>query len=294
MATHGIAQQVGQKHCISGYEHFKGKEFLHINTDIKEGQAKNVKTYWEESYYNRKQKFYFNIYDESLYKLARNGKDCLIKGLLQDERYLDESSELKFTSSLRNFSDSDMIICNIRGGEYRTHRRFQLNQRYWLNALNILAGDSSFQAVAVTDDPEYALSLYPFQFVVSNSIEACFATLLTANRVICSNSTFAYWPIRIGKNASEVIAPAFFNRPYSNFWASPQNYYEGYRYLTPEGAILTRESCLKYVEASYPSKNCDVEPAKGVKPGLVQIIKKFVPATLKEKAKRLIKRVMGW
>ena len=96
MATLGIAQKTGQTHCIAGYEHFKGKGFLEVNTDTKYGPPGGADIYWEASYFHRKEKFYFNIFDESLYEFAASGADCVIKGLLQDERYLAGRLEIQF------------------------------------------------------------------------------------------------------------------------------------------------------------------------------------------------------
>ena len=89
---------------------------------------------------------------------------------------------------------------NIRGGEYKSHRNLILPKSYWIQAIrNMEKLKKNLTYKIVTDDDKYAASLLPNYPIIKGDIENDFINLYNANYVIVSNSSFSYFPLKLGK-----------------------------------------------------------------------------------------------
>lgn len=247
-STHGISNTIGAKHGIIGYENFKGGEFLKLDVSEIKKSTNMVTEILERSYFDSRLKFYFNLYDSALYK--KRSVDTLVTGLLQDQRYLVQSLPFSYHGRAYLHDFDRTLVCNVRGGEYRLHGRFQLNKSYWQNSIDYFQRKYGInRTVAVTDDGHYCNKLGLFDDVICDSMEECFAVLMNAPFIAASNSTFSYFPIKMNANLIEATLPTFYNRPYNKYlvWASPQNLYSNYTYIDMQGETTCYEQHLKSV-----------------------------------------------
>jgi hypothetical protein len=148
------------------------------------------------------------------------------KGLFSE--WLDFSSIIK-----RNPVVKGKVICNIRGGEYKSVPDLILPKKYWDMALERLGNP---EVEIVTDDPEYAKSLIPNGKLFTGSMIEHFENLFTAEKLVISNSAFAFFPAALG-NAETVIAPKYWSRynVSDGFWAMEGDKYSGFTYIDREG-----------------------------------------------------------
>ena len=65
--------------------------------------------------------------------------------------------------------------------------------------------------IIVTDDKRYCNNLFPNYEVISVQLRNVFY-LMKARKVIVSNSTFSYFPIKLQKDNPYVIAPVYWGR----------------------------------------------------------------------------------
>jgi hypothetical protein len=239
-----IANKLSQKFCVDGYENFHGKNFLKI--DLGEPAVDLEFTLFNERiYYDIDLEYFSSGYDERVLNIAEN---MCLKGLFQDERYFYDNHSIpnEYLKYIGNeyISDRNICVLNIRGGEYKRYKNFNLEKKYWLNAMQHmqdLHGVSRFKIV--TDDKLYANNLFNSFEIISDSIERCYFELNNANFIISSNSTFSYFPIKSSPLLKVVIAPAYWARPYNNKnrWCSIGNVYKGWNYMTVNGNLLPRE-----------------------------------------------------
>jgi hypothetical protein len=280
-STRAIAQRLGVDHYCLGYQNFKGAEFLSIPLNEKLNvDTKQIESIGEKTFYLKGYDFSGCLFTKSFFDLASD-KVYQLYGLFQDERYIAHSDlNIEYVGKTDYELDKNILVCNVRGGEYRLHKNFQLRKSYWANAISFMK--SRFpeiqKIVAVSDDHQYCEKLGLFDQIVAGSIEECFYVLMKAELIICSNSTFSYFPVRLNKNLRSVLAPAFFNRPHqSTLWLSPQNFYEQYIYMDHSGTILDHSKIKHTIEHTerYISQHCE----------LVEFHKLKIPSTFRGQAK---------
>lgn len=243
-----VANKLSMNFSVIGYEFYKGKFFL----DLDLGQPLINQDFYifnETLYYDDDIKYISSGFDERILNIQFNTK---LVGLFQSEKYFFGSNvKLFFNTSKLNYNNlitARTCILNIRGGEYKLHKRFLLPKSYWLYSMKMM--ESKFNIdnfIIVTDDKKYSKSLFPNLHIISNDIEMCFSAIFQCNYIIVSNSTFSYFPIKLSDSKKIIYAPKYwarFNDDY-NRWASPANIYEGWYWISKYNTIESYEDCLK-------------------------------------------------
>jgi hypothetical protein len=249
VACRFIADRNRYNFSIFNKNQFKGKDFLKINYG-KSAEIKNFLLVKENLYYDLKLNWISSGYDPKFGVLA---KKTLIQGLFQDEKYFyNKTNNIKSYITLKSENkfkfDDFTCILNIRGGEYKRHKELILPKVYWDNAILYMKKNFEIKNfLIVTDDYRYAKSLFPNFEIISSSIENCFKALMSVKYLINSNSSFSYFPIKLGIKKQFIIAPKYwarFNNKY-NRWASISNLYKGWHWMDGKNKIFTYKSCLK-------------------------------------------------
>lgn len=256
-SSRSIAEKLGVEFKVANYEVFKGKGFIDLKlTDaqfIRPGFEPDIPIFKELHYYDPDLDYISSGFDSRVLNIS---VDCYLEGLFQSEEYFfgDPTRARRYLSV--NFEDIqifDGCILNIRGGEYKRHKNFNLELEYWISAMKNITykyGVKKFKIV--TDDPSYVKKLLPNIEVCAPGIKSSFKAMCTAKYYIVSNSTFSYFPILLNNNVSAVIAPMYFARPYNKLgrWASPANFYKGWQWQNKDGVLVEYDICKSSVDST--------------------------------------------
>lgn len=231
----GISMANDMEVRIFSVSNFKGSSFLNLKvSECSNQDYADAIMIAEQQYYLGKEDYVASDVDYKFFHLNKD-KKYILRGLFQSEAY---------TTSIKNYDDWIVVksspglgyktVLNIRGGEYKRQPNFHLPKSYWHNALKAL-GNPEF--TIVTDDPKYAEELFPNNEIITG-IANSFISILNAEVAIVSNSTFSYWPLKLGGSASTILAPYNFARyNVDERWCSWANVYEGWQYLDKRGGI---------------------------------------------------------
>jgi hypothetical protein len=237
-------------------------------------------------------------FDESVLSLAENTR---IEGLFQSEEYFfsDPDRVRQYIRIAPKALDAvampeDMCVLNVRGGEYKRHRRLILPRSYWIDGMrNMTRARGIDQFMVVTDDPRYARSLFPGVPVLQGGIAECYLAIYLARFAILSNSSFAYFPVKTSQNKDIVIAPmhwARFGNPYGR-WASPANLYSDWVWQDRNGELHTHTDCVRgqHETVDYYRERYNVQvPPSVVNPGG---LRRFFPAGFRRGVKTALSLV---
>jgi hypothetical protein len=257
ITTRCIALDKGYDFGIIHPERFKGSHFLkHIDfgrsltggfTPI-EGKPPTSLPEGITNYYVEKTKILPNgsnvtTYDWDLFNLPDNTK---IDGLMQGEDYFKKHKEeiRKWLQVELVDLPEDLCIINFRGGEYTGVSDFFLKQDYWDNAIRnmrILRKGMKFHVV--TDDIDTARRFFDKDIPVTHDISMDYIYIQSANYLILSNSSFAFFPAWLNKRVKFCIAPRYWGRHNisDGYWSLDQNYTEGWSYQDREGSLGTEK-----------------------------------------------------
>ncbi len=305
-ASRSIAEQLNVPFILLGTEHFKGKGFLHITSEvgISAAEAADVakssrwSRFHEALFYDPDLDYISSGFDARVLGLSGMNK---LDGLYQSEKYFFGDLErpkryfiLDDAWKAKNPVLEDTCIINLRGGEYKRHKNFILPESYWNRAIENMKRMADVRKfLVVTDDVRYARVMFPRFDVLEGGIGDCYASIYNAKYLILSNSSFAYFPVKTGGNSRLVIAPKYWARyanPYGR-WASIANLYESWLWQSPDGRLSTFEECLPEcaaTEAEYEAKYfVRTTPGLVQKPG----IRQFVPKLLRSRIKRALSLV---
>lgn len=296
-----IAEHLNYPFAILGQNRFKGHSFLDLDFgqhgELEGGTVfthENVRSVFRERmFYDPGLDYISSSFDESVSSLAPYTR---IEGLFQSERYFfGDLSRIRAYIKIKEESlaltsiPEEVCILNIRGGEYKRHKRFILPKSYWLNAMQnmkSLTGVRSF--LIVTDDPRYAKSLLPGIPVLQGSIAECYIAIHHAKHLIISNSSFPYFPIKTGREDRVIIAPkhwARFGNDYSR-WASPANLYTSWLWQDAKGLLHSYADCQQEqldTEAYYRTHyTLSTLPSAVMHPG----VRGYFPSWLKKPIKK--------
>ena len=250
-----IAEQLHMKYKVIHPEKFKGKSFIEIDFGADESPNLNeVALFNEETYFDPNLDYFSSDFDKRVLNLKENTK---IHGLFQSEKYffgdiarLKKYLQIKQEFIQANDVDDQTCVIYIRGGEYKRHGNLILPKSYWLNAMaNIerLYGINKF--VAVSDDDNYVRAMFPDIKILPGGMGQHYAALMQAKYIILANSSFSYFPTKIGSDKICVIAPKYwarFNNPFKR-WSSPANLYESWLWQDNSGNLFKYDDCLEDV-----------------------------------------------
>ena len=188
-----------QVHIIN-YSEFVGKKFIILKRSRKKN--KKIKFIFKERfYYDAKIKHVSHFYDNRFTSIKKN---TLLVGYFQDERYF-LSQNIQFNALIKlkrkriiRFNNNTCVL-NIRGGEYKRHKNLILPRKYWINSIKKMRIKKVKKFIIVTDDKRYAKKLFPRYGIISDSVKLCFEYLMYCKNIVVSNSSFSYFPIKIGE-----------------------------------------------------------------------------------------------
>ena len=156
---------------------------------------------------------------------------------------IDDFIKLKNTKTVRNEEWDKLCILNIRGGEYKRHKNLYFPKSYWTNAINNMKKfNPGLIYKIVTDDYKYAQKLFPDIEIIRGDISSDFKILKKAKYLIISNSSFSYFPLRMGFEPNCVIAPFCWSRFSNKYnrWSSPANCYKNFIWQDYQGNIVSK------------------------------------------------------
>lgn len=261
--TRCIALANGYDFGIQGKEVYKGRDIIDLDFG-KEVTPEDIKYHYKENFVLNEYNLDVSPADLNLFSVKDGTK---IEGNMQAisyiERYKDvicEWMKIKEEKINLKYSDISMCVCHLRGNDYvNSPADSLLRIDYYKHAMNqMLRRNNDMQFVLVSDDynlgNQYADEL-KIEFVGSTAngdmdkyiaphhrggdISVDYAIMNSAQNLIISNSTFAWWAAWTNKNLQNIIAPwGWFthNHP-ANFWSVGDSRVREWDYIDREGNI---------------------------------------------------------
>ena len=296
-----IADELKMPFMILGRENFKAAEFLDVDFHSKDHEIirseQDCHIFHERRFYDKEMDYIASGYDKAVEALSSNTK---IEGLFQSEKYFygDLDRIKKYIQikdkykNLVNIPDNTCIL-NIRGGEYKRHKKFNLPKSYWIDAMNNMRSDYGISRfLIVTDDHKYARALFPDIDIIKEGVAESYIALHNSSYLIVSNSTFSYFPIKTKSIKPIVIAPKYFARfnDRHNRWASPANIYSNWLWQDRRGDLQAYDDCIDevqsiermYINDYYISVHSSFLASKN--------ISTFIPASIKNSVKKILSK----
>ena len=302
-ALRAISEIKGYEYGVLKPENFKGSKIMDISLGSKVDypSKKDLDVYKERLYYDHDLKTFSCDYDEKILNLKPN---TILKGLFQSEKYHFKKDIKKYMQikSIENFNKDKLknkCILNIRGGEYKRFRDLILPKTYWLNAMKEIKKEKENISFAiVTDDYNYSSKLLPGLEILKGNIKDDFLNLYYSEYLIVSNSSFSYFPIKLGGKAIKVIAPAKWARHNNqlNRWISPANYYSGWQYLDNKGYILSKKTineCIINTQKTYSNYNISSVEEQIKKRSFISLIPKKIRTKIKHLLSKIFPLLIG-
>ncbi len=263
VVTRSLALDKGVDFGIMSPEKFKGNEFLDLDFGQKviggfgpEGGPPIKLPDGILNYYVEKDTWHdiYNCdirdFDENLLNINDNTK---IEGYFQSEKLiLHRKSEIKKWLTVKpnfdcyEFSDENVCILNIRGGEYKGNADLILPKQYWLNAIeNMRCIKSDLEFIIITDDLSYTKSILPEYKSFHFDIGKDYSIVKNAKYLILANSSFSFFPAWTSETVKYVIAPKYWARHNisDGFWACAFNLYREWMWQDRDGNLSTYDQC---------------------------------------------------
>ncbi len=188
----------------------------------------------------------------------------ILDGIFQSEYYFGEYKEeikewlrVKAEYDCFDYSQDDLCIINIRGGEYANAPELFLRRKYWLDAMkNMQKINPSMKFMVITDDPIAAKRVLPEVEAHHFEVWKDYSIIKNAKYLIISNSSFAFFPAYTGEMAEMIIAPKYWARHNvsKGYWSCEQNIYDGFMYQDRKGQLFTAKECREEL-AVYKEKS---------------------------------------
>lgn len=192
-----------------------------------------------------------NIDDKKLFEISDNTK---IDGIMQSENYiLHRKSEIKNwlkvneNNDCYDFSDDNICIINLRGGEYVGLNSLFLTKKYWNDAINnMLNINKNLNFIVITDDVRIGELMFPNYPVYHFSIGKDYSIIKNAKYAIISNSSFAWFPLWTSDTIKYVIAPKYWARHNvsDGYWSCGYNITRNWLWMDREGKLFSYDECV--------------------------------------------------
>lgn len=264
IATRSIALENGYEFGIMNPHKFKCLDFLDLDFGKEvigglgpEGGPPSQLPDGILNYYCEKQlnesRFNCNVteIDEYLLNIPDNTK---IDGILQSEDYfIKRKNEIKTWLKVKpekdcyDFSDENICIINLRGGEYRAVSDLYLTNNYWSKAVdNMLKINPNFRFVVITDDVSAGKQMFPNYEVYHFEVGKDYSIIKNAHYSILSNSSFSFFPTWTSETVKYVIAPKYWARHNisDGFWSCGYNIYRDWNWMDRDGKIYSYDECI--------------------------------------------------
>lgn len=238
IATRCIAKDKGYNFGMFYPENFKGKDFMNLDMGI---EVNEDRRYWRDEHMFEENKVLKGNLDVRSYDPEVNFiKDfTVIDGEFQDPRYFEHHLDeilgwLNIKPELMAEFYGEVCVIAFRGGEYTLFPDLFLPQAYWDMAIKKMrAINPNMVFKVVTDDVETARKFFP-DFEITHNVADDWTSILVADYLILSNSSFSILPALLNKKVKKIIAPRFWARYNTKTWALPQNYYKQFEYIHHE------------------------------------------------------------
>jgi hypothetical protein len=115
-----------------------------------------------------------------------------------------------------------------------------LPKKYWQDAKKQMEKHNpDMRFLIVSDDPQYAASLFDYSIpVMHHSIGCDYSVLLNAKNLILSNSGFGIFPSWLNRNNPKTIAPLYWARHNTEIWCSADLRGYGWEFMDKNGELL--------------------------------------------------------
>lgn len=268
-----IALDKGFDFGIISPEKFKGSSFLSLDfgVPVRGGVTEDrnpealpdgiTRQYIERDIWHDKYRCDIRDFDPGVLSVSDNTK---IAGYFQSEKFIlhrrDEIRKWLTVSpayDCREFSDNDLCVLNIRGGEYKGNPDLILPRKYWTDAIaNMLRVNPRMKFMIVTDDVRYAKKLLPEYEAFHFDIGKDYSVVKNAKYLILANSSFSFFPAWTSDTVKCVIAPKYWARHNvsDGFWACAFNLYRDWLWQDREGRLSTFAECENEY-ARYKAEN---------------------------------------
>jgi len=222
--------------------------------------------YRERREYNPQFNCDVSRYDFNLVNIEDNTK---IDGVMQCEDYIYENKQniiewLTPVTPNYTYSNEDVCVIHIRGGDFYHQRDVSLTSEYYKNSIKYLKQIKPItRFVCVTDDVNVAHSILPDVEIVGSSINSTdtykashhlggnisidYAILNSARNVIMSNSSFAWWAVWTNTLIKTAVAPKYWARHNisNGFWSNGDSLTRDWLYMGRDKNMYTYNFCLK-------------------------------------------------
>jgi len=259
ISVRAIAKKLGYDFSILDHEILeRGVPFLNLDYGISVPDE-----VWENSYTEKSDKLFIgNSKHDIINGVDVSGADegilnvkpqTLIEGILQAAEYFYEYKEdirqwlkVKPEYDIEEYSQDDLCIINIRGGEYAGAPELFLRRKYWLDAMkNMRTINPDMRFMVITDDETAARRVLPEVEAHHFDVWKDYVTIKNARYLILSNSSFAFFPAYTSETARKIIAPKYWARHNvsDGYWSCEQNIYNEFTYQDRKGRLFTAEEC---------------------------------------------------
>lgn len=261
--TRTLALDRGFEFGIMSPSKFKGQSFLDLDfgQEVIGGRGpeggpptelpESIQHYYiEKDTWHEKFKCDIRDYDPGLLAIEDNTK---IEGYFQSEKLIYHRKNeirnwfrVKADCDCYDFSDDNICVLNIRGGEYKGNHDLILPKKYWTDAIeNMLSINKNLDFVVITDDVKYSKSLLPQYPSYHFSIGKDYAVVKNAKYLILANSSFSFFPAWTSETVKHVIAPKYWARHNvsDGFWACAFNMYKDWMWQDKSGVLFDFDEC---------------------------------------------------
>jgi hypothetical protein len=272
--TRVIAEKNNYTYGIMSPEKFKGREFMDIDFGNKvvgghgpEGGPPTSLPDGIANYYKEKMVWH-QLYrflditpkDDTMLSIQDNTK---IDGCMQSYEYLKQDLEkvkswfnVRPSSGYDKFTDDDVCIIHVRGGDVRGHYTM-VNSEYYYRAMNYFKSiNPNIKFYALTDDIAATQNMIPGIEIVGATITneqdstkanhhiggpiaIDFNILYNAKNLIIPASSFSWWAAWLNKNKPKVIAPKYWaaHNQSDSFWSCGEMQVDMWNYMDRHGVV---------------------------------------------------------
>lgn len=251
---------VGQEFFGDRRYNQKGPYFMELDLGRSVCREDFQRTYEEKSsrlFLNTCEHDCLNGCDVRLYdpEMAAAEDGTLLLGVMQAEDYFSRHREeirqwlkVKPEFDSYRFSQDDLCVINMRGGEYVGLKELYLGREYWLKAMEYMrALNPDMRFVVITEDVKAAKTILPEVEAYHFDLAGDYTAVKNARYLILSNSSFAFFPAFTSETVKRIIAPKYWARynVSDGYWSTGQNIYSGWEYLGRDGMLYSADECRR-------------------------------------------------
>ena len=184
--------------------------------------------------------------------------------LIPEPEILNKFFNFNKTKFKRIINYSNTCLINIRGGEYLGLLKSPcVSLKYIYGCIEIIKKKiPNIDFKIITDDYKFAKIILPEYEILYGNLEQDYLNLESANYLILSNSSFAFFPTYLSNNKKIILAPFMwagsnnFNK--NKIWLSPCNFNKIFSFVNEDGELINN---YNYFKAVFDSSNKILPPS---------------------------------